>query len=159
MRKLIILLSPEMFPFLMALNTTRIFYVDDDTDDRDLFERAVQTLDHAVLLFSMAEQMLSRMQDPPSGPSIVFMDLNMPKMNGYELLAAMRSNPNFNDIPIIILSTANDRLIIQKCWDRGADLYVKKFSNFKEFARTIKAITQIDWKNRKRVRENFVFNL
>ena len=143
----------------MASSPTRIFYVDDDPDDRDLFEHAVHTLDRGVLLFSLGEEMLASIQNPPPAPSIIFMDLNMPTMTGEELLTAIRSNAIFDQVPIVILSTARDPKTIDRCWQNGADLYVTKFVDLKMFARAIKTIVEFDWKNRTRARNEFLFTM
>ncbi|RZJ28509.1 MAG: response regulator [Flavobacterium sp.] len=140
----------------MALYKT-IFYVDDDSDDLELFKIAVEKADDELSLFSMPDEMLLAMNNPPPTPSIIFLDLNMPHKSGHEVLKDIRSNPIFKEVPIVILSTANGAPIIEQCWEEGADLYMTKFSSLPVFVKALKHVINTDWKNRPRLRETFLF--
>ncbi len=65
-------------------------------------------------------------------PNVIVADLNMPKMDGYQLMDYLRDNPNYDKIPVMILSaneSSNDRI---RCFKAGADDYVIKPFNPEE---------------------------
>jgi len=69
---------------------------------------------------------------PAEGVDLIITDLNMPNMNGYELIVNIKENESFKDIPIIILSSESDEADIKKGKELGADTYlVKPFNAIK----------------------------
>jgi CheY-like chemotaxis protein len=57
-------------------------------------------------------------------PDVVILDLNMPRMNGYECIKAIRENEKYNSIPIMIFSTSSAEEDIEYCLEIGADFYI-----------------------------------
>ena len=112
-----------------------IFLADDDNDDRMLFtevlvelpfDLTVQTFDNGVdLMSSLLDRNLSL-------PDVIFLDLNMPLMNGEECLEDIRREPKLVKIPIIIYSGFLDRDQVILLKEKGADHYLQKPSNFKD---------------------------
>ncbi len=134
---------------------TSIFYVDDDQDDLDLFMIAAKPFDERVSLFSIPDEMLMAMKNPPPSPSIIFLDLNMPLKDGYVLLQEIRSMEIFSKTPVIMLSTADNSEVIRRCWNLGADLYVTKPKSIRSLKKAIESILDIDWETRIRSTDNF----
>lgn len=97
--------------YLMNKSYT-ILYVDDDHDDlmliADAFERYTDYL-KVVHAHNGLEglSMLKKMQDNESLPCLVIIDINMPKMDGKEMLRTIRSNKDFQNLPVILFSTSN----------------------------------------------------
>ena len=135
---------------------TSIFYVDDDQDDLELFTIAARDLEEQVSLFSIGDEMLLAMKNPPPNPSIVFLDLNMPTKDGYQILKEIRSMHIFDETPVVILSTADNGNVVQRCWDLKADMYVTKPRKVTELRNVIRKAVDIDWEMRIRSRETFV---
>src|SRR4051812_13091602 len=92
--------------------TTKILIVDDDIDDIDIFTSGVKDFDPDIKCFSAQngidgiELLHKHYQDPPD---YIFVDLNMPKMNGKEFIKKLRQDDAFDSIKIIIYSTSNLR--------------------------------------------------
>jgi CheY-like chemotaxis protein len=59
-------------------------------------------------------------------PQVIISDLNMPKLNGYELLKEIKSSKRFSSIPFIIFSTSTNPLDKEKCIKAGAQEYIEK---------------------------------
>ena len=69
---------------------------------------------------------------PAKGVDLIITDLNMPNMNGYELITNIKENVSFKNIPIIILSSESDEADIKKGKELGADTYlIKPFNAIK----------------------------
>lgn len=71
-------------------------------------------------------------------PDIILLDLNMPRMDGREVLKEIKSNPDFRSIPVVILTTSEDEQDIYKSYDGFANCYITKPVDFKSFINVIK---------------------
>ncbi len=127
----------------------RIFLADDDVDDRLLFCDAIEELGIETLVntFENGVDLMAHLIDEDKGlPDMIFLDLNMPLMNGEECLDDIRSEPALSKIPIIIYSTSLDHKMAEVLQDKGANLYLQKpksYSQLKEsLSRSIDAMYQ-----------------
>jgi response regulator RpfG family c-di-GMP phosphodiesterase len=136
---------------------TTLFYVDDDSDDRMFFEEAIAEIGENVQLFELGDDMLSKLKNPPPKPSIVFIDLNMPGKNGFELIAEIRASRVFKDLPLVIYSTTGDRDTVQKCLDLGASFYITKVITLKALKKAIETVVAIDWETFKPDINSFIY--
>jgi two-component system response regulator len=75
-------------------------------------------------------------------PDIILLDLNMPKMDGRQVLELLKSDPRFRGIPVIILTTSRDSEDVKLCYNLGANSYVTKQSSFEGIVSSIKTITE-----------------
>lgn len=76
-------------------------------------------------------------------PQMIFLDLNLPGLDGREVLQTIKENPSISSVPIIVLSTSNDEHDIEACYRNGANSflikpdnpndYVSMFQKFKEY--------------------------
>src|ERR1035438_6847359 len=91
-----------------------IFLADDDADDCTFFEEALRDLqvqaqltivNDGVALMTTLDETVT---EPPP-PHVIFLDLNMPRKNGFECLDEIRQNPRFKEIPVVIFSTSDNR--------------------------------------------------
>jgi len=71
-------------------------------------------------------------------PKLVLLDIQMPKVNGIEVLEKIKSDPRTKKIPVVILTSSKEDPDIQKCYDLGANSYIVKPVNFEGFAEAIK---------------------
>ncbi|HET6226254.1 MAG TPA: response regulator [Bacteroidia bacterium] len=86
------------------------FLIDDDEDDRELFEVALEKI-HIPIKFKSAAngiEALQSLQVDVALPDYIFLDLNMPQMDGRECLIALKNDTRLAQIPVIIFSTSND---------------------------------------------------
>ena len=121
----------------------KILVVDDDEEDRDMIRDAMDTLGQAAILrFAPdGEQALSLLASECSEhflPSLIILDLNMPRMSGSQVLQAIKSNPLLRSIPVIIFSTSINPFEKEKCMDYGAHSYLTKPVSFTSSIATVK---------------------
>jgi CheY-like chemotaxis protein len=109
-----------------------ILLIDDDLDDQEFFVYALTEL-NTTIAFSIANnglEAVEKIKIPPK-PSLIFIDLNMPVMNGFEFLEAIKKEPDYKDIPTIILTTSNSESDKSKAKKLGASRFITKPSNLK----------------------------
>lgn len=95
------------------------FLIDDDADDREAFELALNEINPKIeyLTVPSGEEGLRLLDQSEIVPTYIFLDLNMPKMDGWECLREIKKRERLRHVPVIILSTAEwlrDRLELQK---------------------------------------------
>ncbi len=75
-----------------------------------------------------------------SGPALVLLDLNLPDMSGIDILARIKGDDHLRRTPVVILTTTDDKLEIERCYDLGANVYVTKPVNYESFADAIRQL-------------------
>ncbi|MBS1618965.1 MAG: response regulator [Bacteroidetes bacterium] len=140
-------------------NNKHIFYADDDLDDQELFREAVEEIggSYDLHMRSDGRQLLNLLQSPPPAPDVIFLDLNMPLMNGYQALTEIRKNSKTRNVPVVIFSTSDDEKTINRSRELGANLYVPKPTSYKAIKNVLRHSLGIDWKTFDPAKENFVF--
>ena len=115
---------------------TKIFHIDDDDDDIDFFVAAIEYLSDGASCFSFtnAAKALDKLVSGELIADIIFLDLNMPVINGQEFLAMLKAKAGLEDIPVIMLSTASDSLTFHKLKAEGASGFLTKPSSIKELS-------------------------
>lgn len=128
----------------------RICLTDDDQDDREFFADAVADLHLNVTVEYCTNglELLNYLYDKNRIiPDIIFLDLNMPIMSGFETLQQIREGVLFKDIPIIaIYSTSSSQEGINNTFGCGANAYIVKPTDFKELKKLIRKVIEMDWK-------------
>ena len=81
-------------------------------------------------------------EDPASSPKpdLMLLDLNMPKMDGKQLLKQMRADPNLRRIPVVALTTSKQESDIIRTYDLGANSYIVKPVNMDQFINAVKVL-------------------
>ncbi len=128
---------------------------DDDADDRALVREALQEsgFGSALETVSDGEELLEYLRrekryGPPVAthyPAFILLDLNMPRMDGKEVLAVMKSDPALRRIPVIVLSTSTTSEDMAQCYDLGANAYIGKPITFAELVHAMSAVVE-HWK-------------
>lgn len=110
----------------------QVFLVEDDEDDVFLFKDALKdlSLQTIVTVFSNGRDLCQHIQDSLVFPDIIFLDINMPLMNGKDCLKELSRQAKFNNVPIIMYSTSVTPSDINETFISGADLYVQKAFSF-----------------------------
>jgi CheY-like chemotaxis protein len=113
-----------------AMNSERsILLVDDDDDDREIFVEAVRKIDptiHCTCAANGEEALKILVDNLPLKPSLIFLDVNMPRLNGLQVLAEIKKNIALNDIKVIMYSTFFAAEDIKKIKKSGAEDFVQK---------------------------------
>src|SRR6476469_1626783 len=108
----------------------KILLVDDDSDELELFENAFQSLNQPVLIIQATDCGDLFGCISLHKPDLVFLDINMPGMNGIECLIQVREEAQFEDLPIIMYSTSNNTKHIEASYEHKANLYIVKPSSY-----------------------------
>jgi CheY-like chemotaxis protein len=137
-----------------------IFYTDDDQEDLEFFKEIIDTLDVNVNVVTQrnGQQLINALNNPPPTPHVVFLDINMPGMNGFEILKHVRNSLNNKHLPIVMFSTSGDETAIEKSRELGASYYVQKSSAFEQLKKSIEHALRINWDTFKAGKNNFVYN-
>jgi CheY-like chemotaxis protein len=125
-----------------------ITLADDDEDDRLFFTDAFDELkiNTVVNTVNNGKELLNYLNDPKTIlPNIIFLDLNMPILNGIDCLKQIKSNDKFNDIAIAIYSTSSSGQDVEDTFVLGANIYIKKTSNFDDLKKTLSDVVIINW--------------
>lgn len=102
----------------------RVLVVDDNPMNRDLLARRVARLGHTVELAEHGRAAVGRLAAAPF--DIVLLDVEMPELNGYEVLAWLKSDPERARIPVIMISAVHETEDIARCIELGADDFLPK---------------------------------
>jgi CheY-like chemotaxis protein len=124
------------------------FIVDDDIDDQDLFIEAVSEVDKSIecLSASDCEEALDLLKSRKIGkPDMIFLDLNMPRLNGKQCLAELKKEAHLADIPVIIYSTSAEKRDIEETSKLGAAHFLTKPNKFDELCKAISFVASKDW--------------
>ena len=73
-------------------------------------------------------------------PLLILLDLNLPDMTGVDILARVKSNEHLKRIPVVVLTTTDDAVEIQRCYDLGCNVYITKPVNYDNFANAIRQL-------------------
>lgn len=139
-----------------------ILLADDDQDDCLLFKDALEELQLLVQLTMVHDgealiRYLERVS--PNLPHALFLDLNMPRKNGFQCLAEIKKQAALKTIPVIIYSTSYEEEIANILYQTGAHYYIRKPSNFEELKNLVnKAILLVKQNKVASLKENFYIN-
>lgn len=71
---------------------------------------------------------------------LVLLDLNMPELDGYEVLKRMKEHKDFHRVPVIILTTTDDAREIDRCYEAGCNVYITKPVEYTKFSEAIREL-------------------
>ena len=110
---------------------TCVFVADDDEDDRYLLARAFADYSPGCRLQFAQDGMalLDALNQTGSRPALILLDLNMPRLNGFEALKVLREHPVYQDTPIVILTTSDALPDRQQASELGANDFITKPMN------------------------------
>ena len=108
--------------------------IDDDADDRFFFKRAVKKMDDQYECLEAADghDAIEQLKNTTELPHYIFLDLNMPRMNGMECLATLKKEERLKDIPVIIYSTSTHSRDMELSSQLGAIYYLSKPVNVQQ---------------------------
>jgi CheY-like chemotaxis protein len=128
-----------------------VLIIDDDSEDCELFQEAVSEVDRLIKCVSAKDgkEAVHLMNNGlPVMPDYIFLDINMPVMNGKECLVEIKKNPKLKNIPVIMYSTTSDTNEIRSYYSLGAHDFLIKPHNFKKLVEALSSII-ISTKTRK----------
>ncbi len=126
-----------------------IFLIDDDIDDQEFFMEAVKEVDPNIEchLASSCDDGLELLNKSSVLPDYIFLDLNMPKVDGKKCLLELKKNARVKDIPVIIYSTSSLKKDIDETKAMGAVHFLTKPAAFRELCEAIENVLSIKFSN------------
>ena len=124
----------------MTIKHLDILLADDDIDDCAFFEEALAELPISTKLTAVhdGEKLMQLLnEETRTLPHILFLDLNMPRKNGFECLAEIKGNKKLKQLPVIILSTSYEQEVVNLLFQNGAQYFIRKPSAFARFKKII----------------------
>jgi len=125
------------------------FIVDDDPDDQELFIEALKGLDEfcqCITAFNGQEALQKLNTDMPVPPDFIFLDLNMPLMNGRQFLSEIKKTNLVQDVPVIIYSTSTQTQDVVDTIQLGAVFFLQKPNRFEDLSKALAGIISRKWK-------------
>lgn len=133
---------------IIESNPVKILLVEDNQADADLAIEALRdakvTVDlHVVDDGEKALQYLYREAEYSQAerPDLILLDLNLPKVDGREVLAKIKSEPKLKCIPVVVLTTSDSEQDVVKMYNEHANCYIKKPVDFDQFYTAVKEVT------------------
>ncbi len=123
--------------------TPVVLLVEDDEADVLMMRRSLQCdeLPLELLVAEDGEQALAllKLAEVPDGkrPDLVLLDLNLPRLNGKEVLAAIRADERLAGLPVVVVSTSDAPRDVADCYRLGANAVVTKPTDFKRFREVV----------------------
>jgi len=117
-----------------------IILADDDTDDCHFFKEALATLPLTTQLkiVNDGEELMNYLEENSDHlPHVLFLDINMPRKDGFECLSEIKHHEKLKDLPVVMFSTSKAQEKIDILFKGGADVYIRKPSNFAQLVQVI----------------------
>ena len=132
----------------MSNDYMHIILADDDEDDRLFFTDAFDELcmNTKVSTYNDGVELMNYLNNKDTiMPQVLFLDLNMPKKSGIECLNEIKANSKMSDMAIAIYSTSASEEDIEETFVLGANIYIKKPSDFKALKKVLSDVVSINW--------------
>lgn len=119
-----------------------ILYVDDDGEDCDFFTDAIKAIDSSIQcrIASNGQAALNSLRSFSPLPDYIFLDINMPLMDGKTCLRELKKSDIFRPIPVVMYSTSSDTREIKECYELGAFDFLIKPSDFQKLCEDLDSI-------------------
>lgn len=124
------------------INMATILVIDDSLTEREYLKEILESTGFQVLTAINGEQALNTLKT--NQPDIIFLDIVMPQMNGYEVCRKIKENPKTKSVPIIICSAKSEEFDRYWGMKQGADAYITKPFRPKELLQTMKTLIKQD---------------
>lgn len=119
-----------------------VLFIDDDEDDKLVFGHALKAIDTNIQYLTASdglEALKILNEDLVILPDLIFMDLNMPKMDGFTCLDKIKKSKELKEIPVLILSTSTNPRDMEKARSLGATNFITKPSTYTGLIETLKS--------------------
>jgi CheY-like chemotaxis protein len=127
--------------------TVNIVMIEDDEGHARLIEKNIRRagIQNDIRHFADGTTALDYLfndADGPAlnGPAMVLLDLNLPDMSGTSILEKIKSDERLRRTPVVVLTTTDDKVEIQRCYDLGCNVYITKPVNYDSFADAIRQL-------------------
>jgi CheY-like chemotaxis protein len=148
----------------MSSKHLNILLADDDIDDCVFFKEALEGLPLSTHLTAVhdGEQLMQLLTSETNElPHVLFLDLNMPRKNGFECLSELKLNIKLKELPVIVFSTSFEQEVVNVLHKNGGRYFIRKPAEFEQLKKVIlQALTLIGQEDISQpTRENFVITV
>lgn len=148
----------------MTYQAVNVLLADDDEDDRLFFRHAFEEIKIKTIVQTVKDglELMDLLVQPDIVlPHVLFLDLNMPRKTGLDCLNEIKKMPHLKDVAIAIYSTSSSEEDIEETFVRGANVYIKKPSDFDALKRVLSEVITINWQYQTSGlnRDNFLLSL
>jgi CheY-like chemotaxis protein len=130
-----------------ATQAVNIVMIEDDEGHARLIEKNIRRagISNPIHHFLDGTSALHFLYEDPegpakSGPALILLDLNLPDMSGTDILAKIKGEGPLKRAPVVVLTTTDDKVEIQRCYDLGCNVYITKPVNYESFADAIRQL-------------------
>ena len=123
-----------------------VLMIDDDIDDQEIFREVLHEIDPLIICLqpSNAKLALSLLLEDNQRPDVIFLDINMPIMNGFEFLEEMMMHERLSSIPVVIYTSSTYHVQQEKAKKLGASDFITKPSDMNLLKATLRTIFLAD---------------
>jgi len=124
----------------MNVKPLNILLADDDMDDCIFVREALEelTISTNLTIVHDGEQLMQLLTSTSNElPHILFLDINMPRKNGFECLSEIKLNDKLKEVPVVIFSTSYEQEMVNLLYESGAQYFIRKPSEFSSFKKII----------------------
>ncbi|WP_221393769.1 response regulator [Dyadobacter sp. NIV53] len=129
----------------MAGSLSNIYLTDDDDDDRFLICEAIKAIGISVHIIEAVNgcDLLGKIgHDHAPKADLILLDMNMPRMNGLEAAQAIRTNKVYENVPLVMITTSNDKHLALNAAESGIDLFRTKPVSFEGYINLARELTE-----------------
>ena len=140
----------EEMPKKIAMDNLRtILLAEDNPKDVELTLEAISehNLANRVVIVNDGVEVLDYLQykgkfklRKKGNPAVILLDIKMPRLDGIEVLQAIKKDPILKLIPVVVLTSSREEPDLKRCYELGANAYVVKPLDFKEFINAVKQV-------------------
>jgi two-component system response regulator len=134
---------------MMAIQNQCILQVEDNPDDAELTRRALVKANLANALVTVGDGVAALdylfgegeyADHPHPLPSLVLLDINLPKLDGHEVLKRIRADPRTRLLPVVMLTSSKEESDLVRSYEQGCNSYVRKPVDFREFVEAVSSL-------------------
>lgn len=119
----------------------RILLIDDDEDDHEIFAAAIGKVGaFEYVTLNNARMALDKLISGAVKADVIFLDLNMPIMNGPQFLGEIKQQERLRDIPVVILSTSSEQTAVAQARALGAQHFLSKPDKFEDWIAVLRSV-------------------
>ncbi|WP_296167234.1 response regulator [uncultured Brevundimonas sp.] len=126
-------------------SAVKIVMVEDDHGHARLIEKNIRraNISNEIVHFDAGGAALDYLfsdEVRANGPMLILLDLNLPDMSGTDILARVKGDDRLRRAPVVVLTTTDDKVEIQRCYDLGCNVYITKPVDYESFADAIRQL-------------------
>jgi CheY-like chemotaxis protein len=120
--------------YIVCMSAKRLLLIDDDQDDHEILIAALNEIDKSIVcqIALNGEEGLHKLDSQAYRPDLIFLDLNMPGMTGFQVLKEIKGSIRLKNIPVVIFSTSTNPKDINETKSMGAFTFITKPSQYND---------------------------